>query len=175
MEQIPEGIKWVVGTLISLALALCGILGIGKLRELKQLRQYSREDKRSDTETANKSAQINADASIAQAAMDRLNAVEDRLNAKIDGLETKLETVREELSTQREMNAKKDVEVSHLKEENQRLRDRCREQDKEIAALRAELDTLKLLVAKNGPSLLSTVDTQNVLDVRLVDPENKDS
>ncbi len=124
---------------------------------------YERVTKRNDANNALSAAtagkQIEADTEAFKIIAERLHTVEERLEKKIDKLQ-------DELTSQREMNARKDAKIEHLEADNVRLRDRCNEQQNEIAALRSELNALKLLVVKN-----SEITNEHPFPVTIVEGE----
>lgn len=127
---------------------ILGGIGAGILFLLKHyvIRDSNRRDRRDQAQeeiagvhVTNQGKQIDADQAAFMIVSERLKLVEERV-----------EKLHDDLTSQREMNAKKDAKIEHLEQDNQRLRERCTKQDKEIADLRIELNALKLLVQLNG-------------------------
>lgn len=160
-ETLATGVKWVIGAVGTLITVIGGILGVNKLAEMRQKRKYDLKDKHDSMADANQGKQIDADAAAFVIVSDRLKLVESRLD-----------TLQDDLRKQMETNATLAAENKHLQKENdelklevKKLRDHRRESDKTIAALRSELDILKLRVDGNGPPLA----------VKLVDGDERDA
>jgi chromosome segregation ATPase len=156
MENIPEGLKWVVGTVVTILSVLGANLAWGKIREMKQARKYLEDDKRAESAAANRTEEIKGGFDLAQQFMERMDRQEARFNLRIDELRVEIAGLQKQIGDQREMIAVKDEQIKQLKEENERQRAVINDQAFEIhtlqseaATLRAEVDALKLLVQKN--------------------------
>jgi predicted RNase H-like nuclease (RuvC/YqgF family) len=76
MENIPEGLKWIAGTLIALLATAGGAFGWSKLREMRLGRQYTEQDRRDAVRDTNQTATLEAGTKFQDLLFKRVEKVE---------------------------------------------------------------------------------------------------
>lgn len=145
--EIGEGLKWIIGTIVS----ILGLLGFGKLLELRHTRGNQLADRADEIHQTNQTKAIELDQFAFQKFAERLEKVEDELG-----------DVRKELNSQMTQNARLEVENRHLKETNERQQREIAELLKRERILQDQVNTLTTTVT-NLKIELSLMKTDKVI------------
>lgn len=142
--EIGEGWKGIIGTAVGILSLILSSLGISKLLELRQQRQYALADKNADIHLSNQKASIDLDQFAFQKFAERL----DKQELEFKELRKELGEVRDKLSSQMERNARLEVENKHLNEEKTRQGEEIRKLRENERILQGQVNSLTNLVTR---------------------------
>lgn len=136
MDNIPEALKWAVGTLIAMAAAL-GVSKVWDIIRDTRTRQHTLTDRADAIHESNEAHKINAEVSLVQ-----------ELVRRVESLETHERETQEKLMALTTTNAELKVENRYLKEQLAEAKEQSCQRQLLIDQLRKEVGDLQGQVAE---------------------------
>jgi predicted nuclease with TOPRIM domain len=145
MEGIPEGLKWVVGTIVAIFVALGGILGTSKIRELlahSRIRQQAELDTSMGT---TRGKLVEADVTLTQSLLQRITTLEANVTnmqaqlVELTGTNASLVVTNKYLEKEIE---KRDTLIEKLSHESEQRQGRIKSLEDEVIKLKESVMVL---------------------------------